>query len=137
MAKHGVVWRNSCTAPKHGVVWRNSCTAIRVVLYANTKAFNHRSQLSCTPGPLGLSMAVRVLWKRSTGFMDFLSHVWNWPLLIFSTYSGIMETPSLLILCPRYSTWDWNSLVFAKRADKCAHLAPRFDSQHVISSTCI
>ena len=54
----------------------NSCTAIlRVVLYANMEAFNHRSQLSCTPGLLVLSMAVRVLWKPFTGFEDKLLSV--------------------------------------------------------------
>ena len=32
-------------------MWCNPCTAAHIVLYANTEAFNHRSQLSCTPGP--------------------------------------------------------------------------------------
>ena len=36
------------------------------------EAFIHRSQLSCTPIRLVLSIVVRVLWKRSTGFNDGL-----------------------------------------------------------------
>ena len=45
---------------------------LTVVLYANTDALIHRSQLFCTPAPLVLSIAIIVLWKRSTGLEDGL-----------------------------------------------------------------
>ena len=45
---------------------------LTVVLYANTDALSHRSQLSCTLGPLVRSMAVIVLWKHSMGLEEGL-----------------------------------------------------------------
>ena len=43
---------------------------LTVVLYTNTDALIHRSQLFCTPGPLVRSIEIIVLWKRSTGLED-------------------------------------------------------------------
>ena len=38
------------------------------MLYANTDALIHRSQLSCIPSPLIHNIVMRVLWKHATGF---------------------------------------------------------------------
>ena len=55
--------------------WRSAVSLqdyYSVVLYVNTDTLIHRSQLSCTPAPLVLRIAIIVLQKHSTGLEDKL-----------------------------------------------------------------
>ena len=59
-----------------------------------------------TTGPnfLVLQVSKSVAWQLRSDGNVLLGPVFDLQSLIFSMYSGIIETPPLLILCPRYST---------------------------------
>ena len=56
-------------------------------------------------------MKVKKYPANSKKVATSLPHFGTGQSLIFCSYSGIIETPPLLTLCPKYSTSDWNNLV--------------------------